>query len=148
MHPPTFNFKDGIEEAIRRLEAVTDRPVLAAVYGYPHSGKSYFIQKLANHFDQQGELQACRFAGTAQEKYFEEMNFPERENLLYLFHCVGGYFKDHRLLPDDDPHNLAEKVGKKIHLNIGIYNPKRFSSLDGDYDLLITNPESKIKKIR
>src|SRR3989338_6130737 len=145
---PTFNLEDGIKEAIRRLEAVTDKPILASVYGYPHSGKSYLINKLSDYFDQKGDLQACRFTGSPRIESLERMDRPERRNLVYLFHCAWEYFKDHRLLPEEDPHILAEKVAKRVHLRIGMFNPNRFGSLEGDYDLLITNPESKIKVIR
>jgi len=35
---------------------------------------------------------------------------------------------------------------RKINLNIGIYNPNRESRLEGEYDLIISNPDSLIKK--
>lgn len=148
MTTATFNLEDGVKEAIGRLEAVAERPVLAAIYGYPHSGKSYLINKLADYFDQEGEVQACRFAGSPRVESFEGMDRPERRNLVYLFHCAWEYFKDHRLLPEEDPHILAEKVAKGVHLRIGMFNPNRFSNLDGDYDFMIINPASKVKVLR
>jgi len=146
---PTFNLEDGIKEAISRLEAVSDRPVLAAIYGYPHSGKSYLIKKLADRFDQKGELQACRSEGSPRIETFERMDRPERRNLVYLFHCAWEYFDDHRLLPKEDPHILAAKVAKRVlHLRVGMFNPNIYRSLNGDYDFVIINPASKVKVLR
>ena len=44
---------------------------------------------------------------------------------------------------DDDPNLLAEKIlGRKINLNVGIYNPHFYNKPIGSYDLIISNPNS------
>ena len=142
-----LNLEQGIKEIIRKLEKVTERPILTAIYGYPHSGKSYLIHGLANYFEKK-ELEVCRFAGAAFANVFEGMDWPERRKIIYLFHCAWMHYKDQRFLPEEDPTLLARRIaGKKIHLNIGIYNPHLVRKLDGDYDLLIENPESRIKPV-
>lgn len=141
-----FNLEQGIQEAISRLEAVTERPVLAAIYGAPHHGKSYLIKRLEDHFDKKGELLACRSAGASFIQTYTGMNRHDRQNLIYLFHCAWERYADTPL--PQDPNILAPEIAyKKIHLNIGIFNPHRFKTIEGDYDLIISNPQSRLKII-
>ncbi|MFH1682367.1 MAG: hypothetical protein ABIA37_01085 [Candidatus Woesearchaeota archaeon] len=144
-------FEEGLEEAIERIESIEERPILVAVYGWPDSGKSYLINKLGDCFAQRG-LEVARSSGGPYKDTF----YILRERAQYLrrlifFHCA--WVKENKgersLFKNEDPNYLAESIaGKKIHLNIGIYNPFLFPKPTGEYDLIIRNPESKKKSLQ
>ena len=138
-----FNLEEGVKEAIVRLEAVTERPVLASIYGQPNSGKTFIIHEIGNYFDSKG-LFACRFSGAANEDILKGFNLPERNGLIYLFHFAWERYTDHpSLLMKDDPERILER---KMHLNIGIFNPNLDKQIKGDYDLIISNINSVKKR--
>jgi len=47
-----YNFQEGLEESLRRIHEIAQRPRLISVYGWPDSGKSYFINSLARYFNE------------------------------------------------------------------------------------------------
>lgn len=141
-----LDFEDGVKEAIRRLEAVETKPVLAAVYGLPDHGKLYFIDKIANYFEAKG-MSCPRTHGTLYRRDFEDLrDRPGDYGEIKLFHC--GWDRSSYSSQHEDPNVLADEIlNRKLDLNIGIYNPHMYDKLTGDYDLLISNPDS-IKKPR
>jgi hypothetical protein len=144
-----YDFESGFMEAVRRLELVSDRPILAAVFGYPNSasGKSTLIKRIAEYFRSRG-LYAADFGGGPTFDTFENIVRRGDTNWvqMYLFHC--GWERSAEELQEggislgesEDPNVMAKKIGKRLHLNIGIYNPNTTPwELKGEYDLLIRN---------
>ncbi len=63
-----------------------------------------------------------------------------------MFHCgwdrLVGYPDKH------DPNFNADKLGYKLHLNVGIYNPTIFGTAvlnPENYDFVVSNPDSRDK---
>lgn len=144
-----LSLDDGINQAIRVLEKVSERPLLVAVYGWPNSGKSYLIDRIADHFEGKG-VEVYRGSGGPQASTFETLrDLPEAVRELLLFHCGWNRLTGRleRTRGYEDPNVLAERIAhRKIHLNIGIYNPRFDKEIEGDYDFIISNPDSKHKK--
>ena len=142
-----LNFEDGLVEIVRTLEGVEERPVLVAIYGWPGVGKSYLIERIAEQFEARG-LYAANQGGAPTPDTFENIKNRGITNWVdvYLFHCAWDKENEGFLMlsKSEDPNYLTNKIlGKKLNLNIGIYNPRvEGSELNGDYDLVISNPNS------
>ncbi|MFH2031591.1 MAG: hypothetical protein ABIJ40_13410 [Bacteroidota bacterium] len=137
-----------------------------SVSGYPNSGKSHLIEKLANKYQGNGFDYVMSFGGRADENTFawinSEFNKYKDYKFLVIFHY--GLHRDKRLtamgLPTEDPNYLAQSIlGMNIDLNIGIYNPKFepktipgsstiYQPHAGPYDLIIKNSRSVNKYAR
>ena len=154
------NLESGIEDIIRIIENSAQNPFMVSIYGWPDSGKSYIIGRVGNYFEQKG-MQVQRFSGSVNFSSFKGIS--QNANLV-LFHC--GWDKDNgdeiykkrgidsyphlKNREENDPNLLAHKAGKRIHLNVGIQNPRFFdrpdySKLVGCYYLTINNNESREK---
>ncbi len=142
-----LNFEEGLSEIVRTLEVVEERPVLVAVYGWPGSGKSFLIDKLAEQFEARG-LYAANNGGAPSPETFENIQRRGDTNWVnvYLFHCAWNREDEGSLMlsKNEDPNYLARKIlGRKLNMNVGIYNPKvEGTRLNGEYDLVISNPNS------
>lgn len=137
-----YDLKEGLEEAILKLKKIEERPLLAAVYGWPNSGKSYLIRGIGDYFEEEGFSTAQGSGGPTPITFQLISEHPLcRGDILFLFHCAwerNDYVSLH-----EDPNVLAERIcGRKVHLNIGIYNPRFFPPIEGNYDLVITNTGS------
>ena len=143
-----LSLEEGVQEVITRIKAVEEKPILVAIYGWPNSGKSYLISQVGNYFKDNGLLMA-KFSGAASPYTFERMSWPVRDEMLYLFHCAWErktYFP--AWTRDEDPDVLAERIaGKKVHLNTAIFNPGMYEIPEGDYDFIISNPNSVKKNL-
>ena len=130
-----LSLEQGIEETIKLLEQVDDLPVLAAVYGWIDTGKSVLIDKAANHFKSKGYTVAA-YTGELHPNTHEALKYAIEQGKawdMFLFHC--GSARD-KAPQHEDPNILAERIGKKIHLSIGINNPNFHNQLNEDYDLI------------
>lgn len=142
-----LSFEEGLAEIVGTLEVVEERPILVAVYGWPGSGKSYLIDKLAEQFEARG-LYAANNGGAPSPETFENILRRGKTNWVhaYLFHCAWNREDEGSLMlsKNEDPNYLARKIlVRKLNLNVGIYNPKvEGTRLNGDYDLIISNPDS------
>jgi len=144
-----YGFEQGFEKIVGALEGVLERPVLAAVYGWLGSGKSYLIERIAAEFKRRGLYVADQGGGPTPDT-FENIKRRGDGNWvdMYLFHCAWDR-SDLGFLDmgdkKEDPNYLAEKIlGRKLNLNIGIYDPRiEGIRLNGDYDLIISNPDTK-----
>jgi len=146
-----LSLEEGVNEAIRILETVNERPILVAVYGQPDSGKSYVIDGLGNYFDSKN-LSVARRTGAPDIDDFERITRGESLD-VQLFHCAwdsaeGGHAWDpfRKKYYSQDPVLLARDIEKTIHLTIGVYNPKFHRKPTGEYNLLISNPDSMRKE--
>ena len=145
-----LNLKEGFHRTIGKVETIKERPILISVYGWPNSGKSYFIDQLADYLEENG-LSTCGCGGGPKPYSFESLrDKPWILREVFLFHC--GWERDNLVFDGklvskkEDPNFLAESIaGRKIHLNIGIYNPDLYSKPAGGYDFVIVNPDSKRK---
>lgn len=149
-----LNLEDGIQEAIRAISNVDERPILVAVYGWPDSGKSYLISKLKEHFEAKG-LSVTGAGGGPLPSTFERLrDYLDCFADLVLFHCgwnrtpkaIEKILGDFSERAREDPNILAERIAnRKVNLNIGMYNPRFYPKPDGEYDLIMSNPDS-VKK--
>jgi len=144
-----LNMEKGIRESIYLLNKVDEMPKLVAVYGQPNSGKSYFIDKLAKHLENQG-LSVDRNGGLDQSTFEAINDMPNTLCDVLAFHC-GWEREDYKLndgvFGHEDPNILARKFcGRNINMNVGIYNPDFYEYIEGDYNMVICNPDSVKKK--
>lgn len=146
-----LSLEEGVNEAIRTLENISERPILVAVYGQLDSGKSYVIDRIGNYFDSKN-LSVARRTGAPDIDDFERIKRGESLE-VQLFHCawdkVGGgnaWDPSRQKFYLQDPASLARDIGRTVHLTIGVYNPKFHHKPTGEYDLIIENPDSKRKE--
>ncbi|MBW2999951.1 hypothetical protein KY339_04715 [Candidatus Woesearchaeota archaeon] len=139
-----LSLEQGIKETIRLLEQVEELPILAAVYGWVDTGKSILIDEAAHHFRSKG-YKVAAYTGELHPNTDEALKHAIEQGKawdMFLFHC--GSARD-KAFKDENPDILAKRIGKKIHLSIGINNPNFHNQLNEDYDLIISNPNSKRK---
>ena len=138
--------EEGVNEAIGIFERVSERPILVAVYGWPDSGKSYLIDRLGDYFKSKG-MSAARSGGGPTLDTFELLRCePEYLREVQLFHCGWTRVGKGSLRDYEDPNVLAQVVAnRRVHLNIGMYNPAFYQKPTGEYDLIISNPGSTHK---
>ncbi len=143
----TLSLDEGVNEALKRIGTSTNRPVMVAIYGIPNSGKTFLIDKIAERLER-GRITVSRFHVTPRRATFEEIKAaPPGPSQVHLYHCGWSKTESRYLRPgDDDPNMLAMQVlGRKLDLNIGIYNPEFSAKEKSDYDFVICNPDSQIK---
>lgn len=140
-----FDFQNGFNETIRRLEFVERRPILAGVYGAPGSGKSTFMTCISDYFEARG-LEVADHGGAPDASNFERYRDRswEYQNMLILFHCAWFRKEEEGGLScsrtEEDPNVLSRQIlGRTLDLNVGIYNPNIHSEIEGNYDLIIRN---------
>lgn len=142
-----YEFEEGIEVTINRINQLNVCPLLVSFYGLPNSGKSRAIYEIKEYFKKQG-LNVGYFGGSPSINIFERINEYNQLIDLLLFHCAWGIqkFPNGEFIFEDDPNVLAKNIlGRELNLNIGIYNPKLNSKPEGDFDYIICNPNSKNK---
>ena len=128
----------GIQKAKDILKRSKNKPLLAAVYGLSDSGKSHIIDLIAEDF------MAYRGSGAPPKSLFMSIKaFAHME--LYLFHC--GWQKQEEI--SEDPVLFSRNIlGRELDLTIGIYNPRFYARIDGEYDIVISNPGSVRKSFK
>ena len=137
-----FSLEEGAKEIVRRLKDVTERPILICIYGRGGSGKSHLIKELQQHFEKMG-LKVIGYMSNPDPAHFEKKIFLENKGItidVFMFHCSWNF-----MTPQDpeDPNYLAQSIlNRKINLNVGIYNPKLGVKPEGEFDLIISNPDS------
>lgn len=137
-----FSFKDGVAEIIRKIEISKNDFVLVAVYGWPHSGKSYLIKTISRYYN--GGKSVAGYEGSPNKRLFEQIRDSERMFIcdLSLFHCA--WTNDTSCFEDEDPGFLAREIlGRELDFNIGIYNSNYYRPIEGTYDIIIRNSEAK-----
>ncbi|HLF54640.1 MAG TPA: hypothetical protein VI612_02885 [Candidatus Nanoarchaeia archaeon] len=142
-----LSLDEGVKEALKRIGTSTNRPVMAAIYGLPNSGKTFLIDKIAEMLER-SRITVSRFHVTARRATFEAVRAaPPGPSQVHLYHCSWNKTKSKYLRPgDDDPNMLAMQVlGRKLDLNIGIYNPSISGKVKSDYAFVICNPDAQIK---
>ncbi len=142
-----FDFEEGKRRVIGIIEGVESRPILVGVYGFPDSGKSYFIKQIGEHFNGRG-LEAGCMGGAPDESLFRIIrDDPDYVRPLLLFHhgADRATFPDtKKVIPSmGEPQYLAEKfLGRGLDLSVKIYNPRFYRKGLEEYDMLISNSDS------
>ena len=157
------DFNQGLAEIVRTLDLVEERPILVAVYGWPGSGKSYLMERLYENYKDSMHVIPTGGAPDVTDFFKYKEYAHHYTNSLILFHCAwnrhrADLFSKINIKSADkkdmikecwkkrieDPNILSEEVlGKRLNMNVGIYNPKvEGTILDGEYDLVISNPDS------
>jgi len=145
-----LSLEDGIKEAIRQIDAVENTPRLVAVYGYPDSGKSYLIHKVADFYKEKGQV-VLRGSCSPSETSFEMIrDYPEEhKDEIHMFHFGGLFYVTEEglctRLSHDDPNALSRSIlSRDMDVNIAIFNPKIYSApvFAQGYDIAISNPDS------
>lgn len=155
LHEPMDNEIISLDEGVRRALSIIrisrERPVLLAIYGYPHSGKSYFMDQIKGYLSGEG-IECAVMRGAAKQDTFEILTaYPsEMHSPVWLFHCAWPrdnyspawlFERQH-----EDPNILAEKVaGRLIDANIGMFNPTIYNAPRGAYDFVIKNAAARKK---
>lgn len=123
-----MTLEDGVSGLINRIASSSERPVLVAVHGPRDSGKTKFIEEA---------VQKCREKGllsVASEGYLP----PKSESELKgdsAFRCDVFFF-----------HLIEARRDTVPCINLGIYNPNLQDPLPGDYDIMIINRDSTLKR--
>ena len=144
-----FGFEEGRRRMIEEIEAARLSPVLVGVYGFLNSGKTYLIESIGEYFRSRGKRCAC-YGGAPFEAIFERIrDSPEVYGDTQLFHCAWERIPlpDGRSLNfDQDPGVFSKDILRRdLDLIVGIYNPKYYKEIAGDYDFIISNPDSFLK---
>jgi len=143
-----YTLNEGLERCIWVIENTKENPILVAVYGWPKSGKSYFINRLKAYFESIN-IDTLAHEGAPEVYTFEVIkervkHFSDKR-WIQIFHC--GWDRNEKIFRGQDPNNLARLVLKrKLDLNIGMYNPNLYKKVIGTYDIIISNPDSKMRK--
>ncbi|MFH1682431.1 MAG: GTPase, partial [Candidatus Woesearchaeota archaeon] len=86
-----LTLEEGIKESLRVIGSAKTHPILVAIYGWPNSGKSYLINKLAESAISTG-LEAAKYTGAPRPCIFETIQeSPESVKGLFLLHCGWDY---------------------------------------------------------
>ena len=147
-----YDFNNGRDEIIRRVEQCISKPILIAVFGVPDSGKTHLIDFIGKYFEDRGlktrqrdNKEKINWYESWTEKYYfngERIKEELSSHDLIMYHCSW----DDRAKPWEhnlDPEETIKKViNRDLDLSVGIYNPKRRSQSKGLYDLIISNPAS------
>lgn len=140
----------GIENILERIGWIDERPILIPVYGFPDDGKSFLMSELVKRLKKFG-IQAAASGG-----YSGELEFQQIKQLMAWSRSTGSFYDVFFFhccwLPrcgDKELKIFARSIlGQRIHLTIGIYNP-RHGKWPPDrnllVDMIIANPDSKIK---
>ena len=145
------DFETGKRKVIEAIGRVESKPILVGVFGTGNSGKSYLIGQLGDYFRTRGFEVGC--GGSAPgENIFERIrgnSWFDYSKTLFLLHCGwsrscapdGSY-----ILHDEDPGVMAKRIIRRdIDLAVGIYRPQNWDGIDGEYDVVIRNPDA-VKK--
>ena len=144
-----FLFEKGKDKLIEVIEKIEIKPILVGVYGHSNSGKSYLIEEVGDYFKKENFTVGC-FSGAPHKNIFEVIrDNPASVRSLLLFHCAwerirfeNGRFASYY----QDPECLSEEiVGRKLNLKVGIYNPNFNNGIKGEYEVVISNPDSRKK---
>jgi hypothetical protein len=141
-----LTLEEGLQEAIMRIDSFKERPILVAVYGW--DGKSYFINLLEKHFREKGFRAHGSDGAPNMFEFFNLRDNPQQFPDMRIYHCGWELsdFTEFGCFGHEDPNSLAQEiVGRKVNLNIGIYNPLISRYPRGDYDILIANLGGKKK---
>ena len=145
-----LSFNEGIAKAKGLIEAVQRKSILAAVYGWPNCGKCYFMKRLKESLNLEDFEVMCG-SGAPMASTFEDhigglLKYEEisQRKRLYLFHC--GWER----VPfeiEQDPNALSQNIlHRSLDLNIGIWCPKFYRTILGNYDIVIANSDAVRKK--
>ncbi|HLC60123.1 MAG TPA: hypothetical protein VJJ52_01715 [Candidatus Nanoarchaeia archaeon] len=147
-----LTLEEGIEEAMRLIGQVSERPILVAVYGTPLSGIPILFNELTQRYKSLG-LTVAGHPKIVYPSLFETVR--DSPDALKDLQLMRGWLERPereewtkiRELDHLDPNGLAEGIaGKKVHVNIAVYNPVFDDGRPkGDYDIIISNPDLRIK---
>ncbi len=145
-----LTLEEGITQIVESIEKIVNRPILAAVYGYPDRGKSYLIDILTERLKQK-ELLVIGYGSAPTADEFESIRRHVNWD-AYIFHCAWNrsdfdFYKE--VSGHEDPNILAKNIlGREMDLNIAICNPNLISACidprntEQLYDFIIVNPDA------
>jgi hypothetical protein len=144
-----FLFASGISRIVDEIIKKTDPFYLAAVYGWPNSGKSRLISDLRVQLEQLGheviEVGAIPATYEALKSWMETARArtkPDPQRRIILFHVTAPRGIKEETSEALDPNEGLSAIGVKVDLNVGIYNPHTYGPYEGSYDFLIRNPDA------
>ena len=144
-----LNPEEGIQEILNGAKKITDRPVLAAIYGNPLSGAANFVEEVAcfahDHNKRKRVKNLCypTVLKAWQNYHFRLLNtlfYSARiqKDYLYLLHCP--WEKGNPDFIEEDPHKFVENINNiEINFNVGVYNPDFSSGIKGKYDFIVVS---------
>lgn len=152
-HPQKiYGFGEGKDEAVRRIEVCSSKPIVAGVFGIPDSGKTYLIDYLGTRFEAKG-LDVRQRSNQWKINWYESWAHHNYEKIdriaealiskdLAIYHCPW----DNRARPwkgqIDPEESIRSAMGRGLDLSVGIFNPIRSSPPTGNFDLIISNQNS------
>jgi len=142
-----YDFKGGIRRIIKLTQSIDERPVFIAIWGQSHAGKTHLAYNLTKEFAKFGlHPSGCT-------KINGSLRIPKNTDFC-LLQC-SGYREEYQegvsnimsYYTSQDPISLVKRAGKRVHINVYIYNPHFQRGIEGEYELVIENPDSVIKKL-
>lgn len=148
-----YEFNDGRDEIIKRIERCFSKPVIIAVFGIPDSGKTHLIDFIGEYFERldfKTRKRDNKEKINLYESWTEFDNLPSLRRIadelsLYdinMYHCSWDDLTkpwDHKVDPEE---SVREAMDRGLDLSIGIFNPKRSSPPKGNFNLIISNRSS------
>ena len=143
-----FNLEAGISEILKTAKQVENESILAAVYGNSLSGAAAVVEKTnlmmisRNKYRRPEKKERPTVLKIWQKHHFsmiEVLAYSPKlsRDYLYLFHCP--WERGDEAYAKVDPSNLTKNILRRdLNFNVGVYNPRWFSGINGDYDIVIS----------
>ena len=136
-----FNFQDGLEETVNRIVLVERKPILVGIFGFPGSGKSFFMKKA---YTELTKRELIGIGCPPDEEYILELPSYHVQYNVVLFHDHSPRLTIDFPLTIYIPGSLdsvcRKHFGKPVDINVGIYAPGITDTLnERDYDVFIEN---------
>ena len=144
---PKYDFKGGILKIIELTQSMNERPVFIAVWGSTHAGKTHLVYNLVKEFDEIGLLSTGCITINGSLYIPKKMDFCPLQCSGYRDLSLDVHRGDAPYYFSTNYLYLVKQAGKKVHINVCIYNPRFHRKISGEYDLVIENPDSIIKKL-
>ena len=139
-----YSLEYGIEESVRKIKTIEEKPVLVAVYGNPLSGAANFVNELRDKFKAKNQFDSRSMRALSCWNRHDELLsiIPTLRKVnmkfTYILHCPWERGQENE--NQTDPYVIAKEFAKMdIHLGIGVYNQNYSSHIKGNYDLVIAN---------
>jgi len=148
-----LTLEEGVEEAMKLIGQVSERPILVAVYGAALSGIPNLFDKVTQRSEGLG-LTVASHPKIVFPSLFEALR--DSPYALKDVQLMRGWWERPEVIEwtkiregdHPDPNGLAGGIAnRRVHVNIGVYNPHFDESRPkGNYDIIISNPDPRINR--
>ena len=144
-----LSLEEGVQEAMRLLGEVSERPILVAMYGFPSSNIAQVSSEILSRCREKG-LSVAYLYRVSNPSIFETIR-DAPDVLKDVILMCGSWERTEpvlwtTLMEQQDPTPLVEGIAnRQVNLHIGVYNSRHGDLRPaGVYDIIIcTDPNFK-----